>query len=166
MDSLSFSRALASVGATVRLSSFSGSSSSGRGVSSGCLRFSKASKSTGLMFSSILGAGFSGSTGFSFECGALEHPGMLRNWLKSVDFLLQQDHPLRASWKTGTPGWCWQASVNPKALNNTQFPFLTSLSLSKRPTYHRCSWRDRTFDHNLCCSTEAGQLRTFLAVGD
>jgi hypothetical protein len=34
--------------------------------------------------------------------------------VKSVDFLLQQDHPLSASWNTGSPGWNWQASTNNK----------------------------------------------------
>jgi hypothetical protein len=88
------SRAVTNEAATVRFSSTRGSLSVGRGVSSGALRFSMISSGLG---SSIEGAGFSGSAGFTFEWVDLAQPGILRNSLKSVDFLLQQDQPLRAS---------------------------------------------------------------------
>lgn len=42
----------------------------------------------------------------TFECFPNMQPFILRNSVKTTLFLLQQDHPLYASWNTGKPGWC------------------------------------------------------------
>jgi len=41
---------------------------------------------------------------------AVQHTGILRKSVKSVVRFLQHDQPFKASWNTGTPGWCWQDS--------------------------------------------------------
>lgn len=67
---------------------------------------------TGSSSSSIIcGAGFSGSIGLTFECFDSWQPFIFKNSVKSTLFLLQQDQPLYASWKNGTPGWWRHASA-------------------------------------------------------
>lgn len=46
--------------------------------------------------------------------------GILRNSVKSVLLFLQHDHPFRASWNTGTPGWYVQLSEMQKKKKNQQ----------------------------------------------
>lgn len=79
---------------------------------------------TGSSSSSIIcGAGFSGSIGLTFECFDSWQPFIFKNSVKSTLFLLQQDQPLYASWKNGTPGWWRHASAktNKYYIYNTKF---------------------------------------------
>ncbi len=66
----------------------------GRGIGSGTFGGVTTTISWNFFKSSF---GFSGSIGLIFECFAFVQPGILRNVEKSVDFLLQHDHPLSAS---------------------------------------------------------------------
>lgn len=88
-DCVNFSNDVIKLGAIVLLNSTRGKFESGLGVNSigflGSITFSGMSS---------LAAGFSGSGGFTFEWLPLAQPGKLKNWVKSVDFLLQHDQPL------------------------------------------------------------------------
>lgn len=77
-------------GATVGCITVSGESMGGRGRAS---RMGARTSITSSLSDSSL-TGFSGSGGFTFECFAKVQPLMLRNSVKSTDFLLQQDQPL------------------------------------------------------------------------
>lgn len=95
-------------GATVGFNVISSVSSDGRFISDG---LTGSRISFGGSSSTTAGAGFSGSTGLTFECFDSWHPLIFKNSVKSTLFLLQHDHPLYASWKNGVPGWWRHAST-------------------------------------------------------
>lgn len=78
-------------GATVAVISVIGVSTGGLGIAS----LMGALTSTTSFLSSLSSFwGFSGSGGLTFECLDRVQPFMLKNSVKSTDFLLQQDQPL------------------------------------------------------------------------